>query len=269
VALISVADPGDPRIADYRNLPDPVLLEQRRVFVAEGRLVVERLLTRSALVTRSVMVTTAAAAALAEVFEPRERLPIYVVPQAVMNGVTGFNVHRGCLAIGERPAAGDWRTAIAHAKRLVILERVANADNVGAIFRDVAAFAADAVVIGPDCADPLYRKAIRTSMGAALTVPFAHATRLGSPGWPEALPLLHADGFVVLGLTPRADARPLRDVASRFAGARVAIVAGHEGEGLTPDAMAACDVLARIPMAETIDSLNVATAVAIALYELQ
>jgi tRNA G18 (ribose-2'-O)-methylase SpoU len=178
--LIDVNDPGDSRIADYRNVPDRELLERRRLFVAEGRLVVRRLLTASPLRTRSAMVTEAGRASMSDILPGDSPLPIYVVSQAVMNGVTGFNLHRGCLAIGERPAPADWRALAAGARRIVVLERVGNADNVGGIFRSAAAFAADAVLLGPGCADPLYRKAIRTSMAATLTLPFATIEP-----WPE------------------------------------------------------------------------------------
>jgi tRNA G18 (ribose-2'-O)-methylase SpoU len=262
VTVFQIDDPGDPRIADYRNVPDPALLERQQAFVAEGRLVVRRLLASPRLVTKSVMVTEPALAALGV---DVTAIPVYVVPQAVMNTVTGFNLHRGCLAIGQRGTPLDWRTLAGTARRLVVLERVANTDNVGAIFRNAAAFGVDAVLLGPDCADPLYRKAIRTSMGAALSVPFAH---LGA--WPDGLRQLRADGFHVMALTPCAGAPPLSGLLreARPTGDRVAIVAGHEGDGLTPEAMHACDTLARIPMTAGHDSLNVATAVAIALYEL-
>lgn len=206
------------------------------------------------------MVTPPALAALGDL--DTRTVPVFLVPQAVMNAVSGFNIHRGCLAIGERGAPLDWRTLATIARRLVILERVANADNVGAVFRNAAAFGVDAVLLGPDCTDPLYRKAIRTSMAAALQVPYAHATP-----WPETLRELRAAGVHTIGLTPCPDAPPIRQVIGA-AGPRVAIVAGHEGDGLTREAMDACDTLARIPMMSGVDSLNVATAVGIALYEL-
>jgi len=257
--VVPVDDPADPRIADYRNIPDPSLLEERRLFIAEGRHVVRRLLATDRLVTRSLMVTAPALAALGDV--DLSELTVFLAPQPVMNAVTGFDIHRGCLAIGERGAPLDWRS-LARGHRLVVLERVANADNVGSIFRNAAAFGADGVLIGPDCADPLYRKAIRTSMAASLRVPFAHATP-----WPDALHDLKASGVTVIGLSPCASAPPIRQVAMERRGP-VALVAGHEGDGLTPDAIGACDTLTRIPMAAGVDSINVATAVGIALYEL-
>ena len=261
MAVVAVNDPDDARIADYRSISDAVLLTDRQLFVAEGRQVVKRLLAGGRLVAHSVLVTPAALAALRTDLDPGA-VTVYLVPQAVMNAVAGFNIHRGCLALGRRRAPVDWRQLAGGARRLVALERVGNADNIGAIFRNAAAFGADAVLLGPDCADPLYRKAIRTSMAATLTVPFAQAVP-----WPVALHELRAGGMRVIGLSPRADAPSIRDVRATFDD-RVTIVLGHEGEGLTHEAMDACDALARVPMTGAVDSLNVATACGIALYEL-
>jgi tRNA G18 (ribose-2'-O)-methylase SpoU len=258
-----VDDPRDPRLDDYRNLPDAELIERRGIFVAEGRLVVRRLLTGSRMTPRSVMVTEAARPSLHDVLDARPDLPVYVVPPPFMHAITGFNIHRGCLAIGERPAECHWSELGRGGRRLVILERVANADNVGAVFRNAAAFGVDAVLLERSCTDPLYRKAIRTSMGAALSIPFARVD-----SWPDALHALREDGVVVVGLAPAERARTLSDIVWPLADRRVAFVAGHEGEGLTPETVDACDHLARIPMAGGVDSLNVATAVGIALYEL-
>jgi tRNA G18 (ribose-2'-O)-methylase SpoU len=261
--LISVTNPDDNLLADYRNIPDPDLVERGGVFIAEGRLVVRRLLTGRRFETRSVMVTAPALEAIRDVLDERRDLPAYVVPQALMNEVTGFDIHRGCLAIGVRRPEEPWTAMTEGARRLVVLERVANADNVGSIFRHAAAFAADAVLLGPACSDPLYRKAIRTSMGAALSVPFARAQP-----WPDILDSLHALGFAVLAMTPDASASCLRDVAGRLPLPRIAVLLGHEGNGLTPEALAHSTCRARIPMAAGVDSVNVATAAAIALYEL-
>ena len=252
----------DPRLDDYRNVPDPELIERRGVFVAEGRLVVRRLLTAARMKTRSVMLTDAARASMQDVLDARPDVPVYLVPPPFMQAITGFNIHRGCLAIGERPAACHWRTLARGARRLVILERVGNADNVGAVFRNAAAFGVDAVLLERTSADPLYRKAIRTSMGAALSIPFARIDP-----WPDALRLLRDDAVRVVGLTPAEGTPTLAETIDSFKDRRVAFVVGHEGEGLTREAMDACDLLVRIPMATDVDSLNVATASAIALYE--
>jgi tRNA G18 (ribose-2'-O)-methylase SpoU len=202
------------------------------------------------------------------VFDARADVPVYVVPQWMINAVTGFNIHRGCLAIGERPAEGAWPALAAGARRLVVVERVANADNVGAIFRNAAAFGADAVLLDASSTDPLYRKAIRTSMGAALQVPFARMAP-----WPAALHDLRAAqaraACLLVALTPSGTVTLEEAVSAIPRDQPVAIVVGHEGEGLTAAALDACDVHARIPIADAVDSLNVATACAIALYALQ
>ena len=285
--VIQIDDPADARLEDYRNVPDAELIEERGIFVAEGRLVVTRLLEDSRFTARSVLLTDTARRAMNDVLDVRMQaeaasegeaavpggpvLPVYVVPQWVINAITGFNVHRGCLAIGERTAAAPWQHVAAAARRLVVIERLANADNVGSIFRHAAAFGADGVLLEPTCTDPLYRKAIRTSMGASLQVPYARMEP-----WPAALRELRAQGCSLIALTPSAE-RPLPQVASEVTRGdaasgghgKTALVVGHEGDGLSAEALDACDYHARIPMAAGVDSLNVATACAIALYELQ
>ena len=224
---------------------------------------VRRLLGDSRLATRSVMVTDTALETVRPLIAAHPGVPIFVVPQPVMNNVAGFNVHRGCLALGERPGACAWRELARDARVLVILERISDPDNVGSAFRNAAAFGVDAVLLDPATADPLYRKAIRTSMGAALLVPFARV-----PEWPQALSELGREGVAVIALTPSSTAPCVRTVAAEVSGRRVALVLGHEGEGLTQAALDACELRARIPMANGADSINVATAGAIALYEL-
>jgi tRNA G18 (ribose-2'-O)-methylase SpoU len=261
--VISIDTHLDPRLTAYRNVPDADLLTRHGLFVAEGRLVVRRLLADSALSTQSVMVTEATMESLADVLLTRDGLPIYVVPQSVMNEIVGFNIHRGCLALGERPPRRSLADLTTNTRRLVAMERVGNADNVGAIFRNAVAFGADGVLIGPSCTDPLYRKAIRTSMAAALTMPFADAQP-----WPGVLRDLHTEGWTVIAMTPSPTALPLADVADIVRGQPTVVVVGHEGEGLSSDSIAASSYQARIPMAAGVDSVNVAAAVAIALYEL-
>jgi tRNA G18 (ribose-2'-O)-methylase SpoU len=260
VICIRIHSADDARLAEFGNVPDPELLRRLGLFVAEGRLVVMRLLS-GGLETRALLVTDAALAALQSLLVDRT-FPVYVVPQSVMNDVTGFNFHRGCLAIGVRPPARDWRDVVGGARRLVVLERVGNVDNVGSIFRSAAAFGVDGVLLQADCADPLYRKAIRTSMAASLTMPYATAP------WPDMLRELGDRGWATIAMTPAADAAPIRDVADDLASRPVAIVLGHEGEGLTAEALQACTHRARIPTTNSVDSLNVATAAAIALYEI-
>ena len=256
MGIVHVASVGDPRLEDYRNVPDPDLLRSRGIFIAEGRHVVRRLLTGSRYAARSLLLTPAAAEGLADLL-PGLDAAVFIVSQEAMNAVTGFNIHRGCLAVGERRPLPSWQSLARGARLLVILEQVSNADNVGGIFRNAAAFGVDAVLLGPSCADPLYRKAIRTSMGAALQIPFALME-----DWPADLHRLKAQGSRLLALTPSADAS--LDAAAVVPG--TALLVGHEGNGLSEDALRAADAAARIPMAADVDSLNVATATAIALY---
>ena len=277
--IIRIDDTADARLADYRAVSEPDLAARNGVFVAEGRLVVRRLLAAAAFATRSVLGTDPVLAALADTLARRPEVPVFLVRQDVMNDIVGFNIHRGCLAIGERPPSRPWREVLSTPnaqlptpkeptpkdptpKRIVVLERVANADNVGGVFRSASAFGADAVLLDPATTDPLYRKAIRTSMGAALQVPFARATP-----WPDALTELRRLGFAVIAMTPSEGAPPLREAVHASDGRPVAIVLGHEGDGLTTGALAACECQARIPIDSGVDSLNVATAAAIALYE--
>ena len=262
MAIVRIDDTNDQRLGDYRNIPDRDLLARRGIFVAEGRLVVRRLL-ESPWPTRSVMVTDTAVASIRDLLDRRPTLSVYCVPQSVMNSVVGFDIHRGCLAIGERGSARAWQEVAADARRMVALEAVGNADNVGAVFRASAAFGGDAVLLGPSSVDPLYRKALRTSMGAVLTVPFARAEP-----WPAALHDLRKGGVALVGLTPSPASRPIREVVADIGSTPVVLVFGHEGDGVTADALAACTHHARIPITEAVDSLNVATAAAIALYEL-
>ena len=258
---IRIEDPADERIADYRNIPDADLMARRGLFVAEGRLVVQRLLASGRWTPRSLLVTDPALAALGPVLDAHSTVPTFIADQRVMNAITGFNIHRGCLALGERNPAAEWRPLVEPAAMVVAIERLGNADNVGAIFRNAAAFGVDVVLLGPACADPLYRKSIRTSMGAALSVPFATVRP-----WPRALESLGAEGWAVVALAPAA-ATLVRNTAVQIAGRRVVIVVGHEGEGLTPDTLRVCTHHAAIPMARGVDSLNAATAAAIAMYE--
>jgi len=244
-----------------------VLLRDRGLFVAEGRLVVRRLLRETSFSVRSLLVTEAALRGLRDVLEAgvAASIPIYVADVERMRAVTGFNFHRGCLALAERPRERSLDAVVRAApspQRFVILERVGNADNVGAVFRNAAAFDA-AVLLGPGCCDPLYRKAIRVSMGASLTTPW---TRVDP--WPDRLQELRARAMRLIALTPRRDADDIAAVADRALRDNVGLLLGCEGEGLSSEVTALADVRARIPMKSGLDSLNVATAAAIALYRL-
>ena len=255
----------DPRIAAYRDLPDPELVLRRGLFIAEGRLVVRRVIADGRWHIHSVLVNQAARESLASALDAvAERTPVYLCDAEAFCGITGFNIHRGCLALVERPAAQPPEAVIAQAHTVVVLEAVANADHVGGIFRNAAAFGADAVLLSPACCDPLYRKAIRTSMAAVLRVPFARCD-----DWPQDLVRLRDRGFTIVALTPREPAVTLAEFAAKPRPERVALVAGAEGTGLSAGVEQAADHRVRIPIESSVDSLNVAVAVGIVLHAMR
>ena len=257
----AIASLDDPRVAGYRQIADHRALGAAGVFVAEGRLVVRRLLALPRWIVQSVLVTQPALDQLRGVVAALPHPPpIYLVPQPLMNQIAGFHIHRGCLALANRPADLDMNAAcVATARRVLLLEGVNNPDNVGGLFRSAAAFGADVVLLGPDCGDPLYRKAVRTSMAATLSVPFRRA---GS--WPDAITTLRSHGFTVMALTPGADAVTLADTPAGTD--RIAVLVGAEGSGLSQAALDAASLRVRIPMTALVDSLNVTTAASIAMY---
>ena len=268
LAAIPIDDPDDPRVADYRATRDRDLSAEGGRFVAESELVVRRLLA-SGLAVHSILVTAPRLRAIAEVLRGATA-PVYVAPQAVLDAIAGFHVHRGCLAIGERPAtafAEAGRTVAAalpaDARTIVVLEDLVSADNIGACARNAAAFGADALVLSPRAADPFYRKAVRVSIGAVFQLPIVR-----SGDWPGDLAGLRAAGFVLFGAVVDPTATPLA-LVRRGSGVKAALLLGAEGPGLSEAARAACDHLITIPMSRGADSLNVATAGAIALYQLQ
>ncbi|MCC7243630.1 MAG: RNA methyltransferase [Acidobacteria bacterium] len=267
--MIAIAALDDPRVEAYRQVGDHDALEAEGLFVAEGRLVVARLLALSAGAgrwagtARSVLLSPAAFESMSGGLELSLGVPVYVAPQDVMNGIVGFNIHRGCLALARRLPVPTLSDELLRGRSCaVVLEGVSNPDNIGGIFRSGAALGADLVALGPGCADPLYRKSIRTSIGATLALPFVAAQP-----WPDALGRLRRTGFTIVALTPAADARPLQ--GWRPGQGRVALLAGAEGSGLSDQALAAADVRLAIPLTDRVDSLNVHTAVAIALYHIR
>jgi tRNA G18 (ribose-2'-O)-methylase SpoU len=254
----------DPRVTDYRGVSEPALLRSRKLFVAEGRLVVTRLIEDGRWILRSVLVSDAARRDLEPTLAAvAGDVPIFVCEAADFLGITGHDFHRGCLALVERPPALRLEDVLATASVAVVLEGVGNADNVGGVFRNAAAFGADVVMLSPTCCDPLYRKAIRTSMGATLRVPFV---QLGE--WPGALARLRAAGFRLAALTPREPSEPLDMFTARPRGSKLALLVGAEGPGLTAAIESAADDRVRIPIAHGIDSLNLAVASGIALEQL-
>jgi tRNA G18 (ribose-2'-O)-methylase SpoU len=255
---IAIDDPGDPRLDDYRHLKERHLNAVSARFVAEGERVVRRLLQSDVRVC-SVLATPARLAALGGALDGPFAFPVYAAPQAVMDGIAGFHVHRGCLAVGERPPP---RPPLAGAHGVVVLEDLVDVDNLGAVARNAAAFGAGALLLSPRCADPFYRKAIRVSLGAVFDLPVSRLER-----WPDGLGDLRAQGFAVVAAVLAPDATPLL----RFTPPpRWALLLGAEGPGLSPGAVAACDHRVTIPMSHSrgADSLNVATAAAVMLYAL-
>ncbi len=251
---IAIDDAADPRLRDYRALKEHRLTAEGGRFVAESERVVRRLIG-SGLPVQSVLLTAPRLATLADALAGP--FPVYLASQEVLDGVAGFHVHRGCLAIGARPPVAR---IPAGARAVLVLEDLTDVDNLGAIARHAAAFGADALLLSPRSADPFYRKAIRVSLGAVFTLPIVRAER-----WPDALADLRADGLALVAAVVAPDATPL----SRFpAPARFALLLGAEGPGLSAAARAACDHQVTIPMGPGADSLNVATAAAIFLYAL-
>ncbi len=248
----------DPRVAAYADVGNPDRLRAAGLFVAEGRLVVRRLVEARRFAIHSVLVTPAALREMADVLDPAP-WPVYAAPPRFLERLTGFDFHRGCLALARRGAAVPIG-AFARARRLLALEGIGNPDNVGGLFRVAAAFGLDGIVLSPTCGDPFYRKAIRTSMGAVLRVPFTVAGR-----WPDDLRTLGTGGMQIVALTPDPGATPLGDFADMLdAGARLVLMFGAEGPGLTRQALDAADRLVRIPIDSGVDSLNVVVAAGIA-----
>jgi tRNA G18 (ribose-2'-O)-methylase SpoU len=263
VNRLSIADADDVRIAEYRSIREPALARERGLFVAEGRLVVQRAVEKGCRV-RSVLANEAAAAALAPTLE-RIEAPVYIASQSTIEQIAGYNMHRGCIAMIERPAPLALSAVAAQSRVIVALEDIADADNVGGIFRNAAAFDAG-VVLSPRCSDPLYRKAVRTSMGAVLSVAWATMN-----DWPDGLAALAKDGFSIAALTPREPSISIDDFAAReqhAKPARLVLVAGTEGAGVSPAVERVADYRVRIPISGRVDSLNVAVAVGIALFRL-
>ena len=261
-----IDDAADGRVAEFVRLNEPGA--RRRLerpsdggdgyFVAEGPAVVRHLL-RSPYRVRSVLVTDRGLRAL----EPdlaAVAAPVYRVTQAVMDAICGFHFHRGALASADRRPLPSLADVVGDADSLLVVEGVNDHENLGALFRSAAAFGVGGVVLDPTAADPLYRRSVRVSMGQVLRVAF---TRVGD--WPAALATLRSVAFELLALTPAADAPDVRTVGRR---GRRALLVGSEGAGLSPEALAAADLRVRIAMAPGVDSLNVATAAAIALHTL-
>lgn len=260
---IEVDSPDDARLADFRDVRDGAVRTERGQFLVEGRRNVEVLARQRRFPSRAVLVTRTAFEAMRETWaQLPASVPIYVGDKRLVNEVVGYDMHRGCLAVADRRDEVG-RAEIAQAgPTLVVAEDLTDIDNVGSLFRNALALGADGVLLSPRCCDPLYRKSVRVSLGAVLRLPYGRAT-----AWPEDLLALGAGGHALVALDPSPGAEDLDHFAAR-APRRLALVVGAEGAGLSEAVREAADARVCIPMARGVDSLNVATAAAIALQRL-
>ena len=271
-----IDDPGDARIADYVGLRDPELRISVEAagqtlgaphgrFIVEGALAVERLVG-SPYPVRSVLVTKRRYEAVKPMLERlASTVPRYVASEDILNAVAGFNLHRGVVASASRLALPDGDEVLRDATRALLIEGVVDHENLGSLFRNAAAFGVDGVVLDRTCADPLYRRCVRVSMGHVLRLPIARSEDLG-----QTIRSMQRTGWSVLALTPSLEATALHDLPAALGSpdGRVAILVGAEGPGLSPAALDAAHCHTRIAMARGVDSLNVATAAAVVLHHL-
>ncbi|GAA0465793.1 rRNA methyltransferase [Paractinoplanes deccanensis] len=257
-----ITDPDDERLGDYHALTDLELRTKweppNGLFIAEGELVLRRAL-RAGYRPRSYLIDAKRTGQIADL--PGDA-PVYAAVPAVLEKVTGFHVHRGVLASFHRRPLPSALEVVETARRVAVLEDVNNHTNIGAVFRGAAALGIDAVLLSPTCADPLYRRSVRVSMGEVFAVPYATLEP-----WPSGLQTLRDAGFTVLALTPDPGAVALQRL-SPAQRERTALLLGAEGPGLSKHAMAASDIPVKIPMRRNVDSLNVAAAAAVAFWEL-
>ena len=262
--VIDITDPDDERLDDFRDLNSidrrPDLPGGKGLVIAEGVLVVQRMLA-SRFTPHAFLGTDRRLTELADDVTGAGA-PFYRASAEVMAEVVGFHLNRGVLGVARRAPALTTAEVLTDARTVAVLEGVNDHENLGSIFRNAAGLGVDAVIFGDGCADPLYRRAVRVSMGHALLVPFARTQR-----WPADLELLRNNDFQLLAMTPDSQACILGDAMSARAGQKVAVLVGAEGPGLTETAMRASDIRVRIPMSRGTDSLNVATAAACAFYE--
>jgi tRNA G18 (ribose-2'-O)-methylase SpoU len=262
--LIPITDPADPRIAGFTNIRERDLRRTEGRFIAEGTVVLSMLAAahnrRQDFTAESVLVLENRLDGIGEILAQfPDDVPIYLADKSVMNTIAGFDIHRGVLALGRRAQSHDavgLLQSLPDNALVVVAAGIANHDNIGSIFRNAAAFGADAVLLDETCCDPLYRKALRVSVGAVLKVPYARGGTTAG-----IIAALHARAFALWGLSPSGR----MDIRAISPSARMALLTGTEGEGL-PQAILASIQTARIAQAPGLDSLNAATATGIALH---
>ena len=263
-----VDDARDERVRDYFGLTDValrrVLEPAEGLYLAESEKVIRRAL-RAGHRMRSLLMAPRWVVDLADLVADAvaARTPVYVAAPPVIESMTGFHLHRGAIAAMHRPELPGVAEIVAGARRVAVLEDLVDHTNVGAVFRSAAALGVDAVLVTPRCADPLYRRAVRVSRGTVFQVPW---TRVDP--WPDSITMLREMGFVVAACALTEEAVSLDDVAAHPP-ERLVVVLGTEGDGLAPRTVSTADMVVRIPMAEGVDSLNVAAASAVVFYALR
>lgn len=261
--VVRVDDSADPQLVEYRSLTDVSLRRRQEpqwgLFMAESTKVIARAL-QAGYQPRSALSSPRWLPEVSALLDDCD-IPLYVADAQLLQDLTGYRVHRGALASMQRRPLPEVAEVVQNAKRIAILEGIVDHTNVGAAFRSIAALGFEGVLVDPTCADPLYRRSVRVSMGAVFTVPW---TRLES--WPQGLEALRQDGFTLVGLSPRGS-DDIAQMAAKLP-VKLAVVIGSEGEGMSAESLARMDRCVRIPMQPGVDSLNMAAATAVACYVL-
>lgn len=270
MAAEEIDDPDDPRVRDYLHLTDVALRSrsepEQGLYLAESIEVIRRAVDAGHR-PRSLLMAPKWLASMDEVLRrtgagPYGEIPVYLGTESLLRQITGFHLHRGAIAAMHRPQLPSVTSVLAGARTVAICEDIVDHTNVGAIFRSAAGLGADAILVTPRCADPLYRRSVRVSMGAVFSVPWTRMAR-----WPDDLAQLRSLGFAIVGLDPDPGSVPLQEFG-RSRPERLALVLGTEGPGLSAQARHELDVRVRIPMSPQVDSLNVAAAAAVAFWAL-
>lgn len=261
--IVHLEDAADPRVSDYVSLTDVQLRKVKEpaegLYIAESPKVVRRALAAGH-EPRSFFLAEKRLPEVLDVLEAHPDVPAFVGTGAMLEEITGINLHRGAMAAMHRPAERHVPSLLAGARRVAVLENISDHTNIGAIFRSAAALGIDAVLISPSCGDPLYRRSIRVSMGAVFQVPWARL-----PLWPAGLDLLHEAGFTTAALALEPDSLTILELAARKDG-KLALILGSEGNGLSAETLAGAGHTVMIPMFAGVDSLNVAAASAVAFF---